>query len=136
MDETPIDLKNKREEYFKKDGNHKNINEIENENQTKNGNGNGNGNRNENEIKNENERNNMYGEVGAVEGWGGLSFKDLLESPVLKKENEEEGNAANQSTTAKDVLYHLPSSIFYSSKIYLQILLYFLAHVVPTNPHS
>ena len=34
-----------------------------------------------------------------------MSFKDLLESPVPKKENEE-GNAANQSTTAKDILYH------------------------------
>ena len=58
VDETPIDLKNKREEYIKKNGNHKNINEIENENQTKNGSGNGN--RNENEIKNENEKKNLY----------------------------------------------------------------------------
>ena len=60
----------------------------------------------EGSIKNENEKKNLYGEVGAVEGWGGLSFKDLLESPVPKKEKEEEGNAANQSTTAKDILYH------------------------------
>ena len=99
-DETPIELKNRKEDYLKK--NDRNRNKIKNEND------NGNEGMNQKDM-------NFYDNEGAVQGWGGLSFKDLLDSPVpiSNQVNVDEGgkDATNQSTAVKDVVYDVSDSM-------------------------